>query len=85
MRGSAFGRILYKGDKAVDFIVHADQVFAAFAQDLEIIGVAAVDHDFFNLVRVAQDHSGDRLEDIFETSGAFDYIFNVIVQGRFTG
>jgi len=47
LAGAPFGGILDKGDKAVDFVKHADGMLATAAEKIEVIGGAAVYHHLF--------------------------------------
>ncbi len=65
---AALGRVLDVGDEAVDLVVQADDVLLAAAEDLEVVGGLAVDHDLLDLV--IEDHAADRLEGVLEASVA---------------
>ena len=61
---TAFGRIFHIGNKTVDLLIHADDVFGSFAEDFKIVGCLAVHHHFFNFA--FQDHAGHSQEGIFK-------------------
>jgi len=75
---SALGGVLDIGNKAVDFVIHADHMLGSFAKDTEIICSFSVYNDFFD--PTFQDHAGHPLKRVFKDAIALLDFGQVMVE-----